>query len=211
MTRSRLLVESCAGTLGRALEMRFVTEVRTGTIGDQAYADYLAIEASFVETAARLYGLAIWDAPGWAAIQRTTEALHALTTEQADYFAAARAAWPVPARLDDDAARRAGGLSRFAMEAAGEGGRPAVMTVLFAAETLYLTWCARARSEGRVPPGPIADWVTLHTTASFRAGVEALASEVDRVPASISDERLASWFTGTLDAEVAFHDAVYAP
>ncbi|MEO3825640.1 TenA family protein [Actinomadura sp. B10D3] len=208
MSRSHRLREACAEPMGRALGMRFAEEVRTGVIGDQAYADYLAIEASFVETAARLHGLAVWDAPGRRAMERNARAVHALMTDQAAYFDAARAAWPVPAR--QDAARRAAVLSEFALASAREGGYPAVVTVLFAAESLYSTWCSRARREGRVPAGPVADWVAMHADEAFRAGVDALAREVDGLPAGIPDDRLARWFAGMLEAEIAFHDAVYA-
>ncbi|URN04735.1 TenA family protein [Actinomadura madurae] len=207
MSRSRRLREACAEPMARALAMRFAEEVRAGVVGDQAYADYLAIEASFVETAARLHGLAVWDAPGRQAMERNARAAHALMTDQAAYFDAARAAWPVPAR--PDAVRRAAILSEFALASAREGGYPAVVTVLFAAESLYLAWCTRARREGRVPAGPVADWVALHTDEAFRAGVDALAQEVDALPAGIPDDRLARWFAGMLEAEIAFHDAVY--
>ncbi|WP_243716706.1 TenA family protein [Actinomadura sp. KC345] len=188
--------------------MRFAEEVGDGTVGDQEYADYLEIEASFVETAARLHGVAIWDAPSWTAMERNARAVHALTTEQADYFRSARAAWPVQARAG--VAQRAGVLSDFALAAAREGGYPAVMTVMFAAESLYLEWCTHARELGRVSPGPVADWVALHTDERFRAGVEALAGEVDAIPAEVPDDLLVGWFTGMLEAEIAFHDAVYA-
>ena len=208
MSRSRWLLDACATSMERALAMRFVREVTAGTISDQSYADYLEIEAAFVETAARLHGLAVWDAPGWTAMERNARALHALTTEQADYFRAARAAWPVPAR--PGAARRAGVLSEFALAAAREGGFPAVMTVLFAAESLYLAWCTRAHERGDVPAGVIADWVSLHAGATFRTGVQALAAEVDALPADIDGDRLAHWFTGMLEAEIAFHDSVFA-
>ncbi|MBO2447765.1 TenA family protein [Actinomadura barringtoniae] len=203
LTRSRRLLDACAPVMDRALGMRFVEEVRTGTIGDQVYADYLQIEAAFVETAARLHGLAVWDAPGWTAMERNAAAVHALTTEQADYFRAARAAWGCRPRPGVAAPV----LSEYALSAAREGGYPAVMTVLFAAESLYLTWCTRAHEEGTVPPGPIADWVAMHADTAFQNGVKALAAEVDGLPAS--DEQLAAWFTGMLEAEIAFHDAVY--
>ena len=166
MTRSRRLLDACSATMERALAMRFVQEVGSGAIGDQEYADYLEIEASFVATAARLHGLAVWDAPDWTAMERNARAVHALTTEQADYFRAARAAWPVEAR--PGAAERARILSDFALAAAREGGYGAVTTVLFAAESLYLAWCTRAHAGGGAPSGPIADWVALHATAAFR-------------------------------------------
>ncbi|MEV5705039.1 TenA family protein [Actinoallomurus sp. NPDC052274] len=206
-SRSRRLLDSCAETMERALGMRFVEEVTAGTIGDAAYADYLAIEEGFVETATRLHGLAVWDAPDRTAIERNARAVHALTTEQADYFRAARAAWPAPA--GPDAVGRAAVLSEFALAAAREGGYPAVMTVLFAAESLYSTWCTRAHERGDVPSGPIGEWVSLHADEEFRAGVDALAAQVDALPADIPDERLARWFTGMLEAEIAFHDAVF--
>ncbi|MFB9838712.1 hypothetical protein, partial [Actinoallomurus acaciae] len=98
--RSARLLDVCAEPMERALGMRFVEEVTAGTIGDAAYADYLAIEESFVETAARLHGLAVWDAPDRTALERNARAVHALTTDQSDYFRAARAAWPVAARAD---------------------------------------------------------------------------------------------------------------
>jgi thiaminase/transcriptional activator TenA len=155
----------------RALAMRFVEEVTAGRIGAADYADHLEIEAAFVETAARFHGLAVWDAPGWTATQRNAPAVHARTTEQADYFRAARAVWPVPSR--PYAARRAGVLSEFALATARDGGYPAVMTVLFAAESLYLTWRTRAHERDDVPTGAIADWVSLHAGEAFRAGVSA--------------------------------------
>lgn len=207
VSRSGRLLRTCAETMERALAMRFVEEVTAGTIGDAAYADYLAIEESFVETAARLHGLAVWEAPNRTALERNARAVHALTTEQADYFRATRAAWPVRAR--PDAAERAGVLSDFAVATAREGGYPAVMTVLFAAESLYSTWCTRAHDQGKIPAGAIAGWVSLHAGPEFRAGVAALAAEVDALPAGIPDERLARWFAGMLEAEIAFHDAVF--
>jgi thiaminase/transcriptional activator TenA len=106
-------------------------------------------------------------------------------------------------------AGRAAVLSEFALAAAREGGYPAVMTVLFAAESLYSAWCTRAHERGDVPAGPIADWVSLHAGAEFRAGVAALAAQVDALPADLPDERVDRWFTGMLEAEIAFHDAVY--
>ncbi|MFB4298347.1 TenA family protein [Actinomadura sp. NTSP31] len=208
MTRSRRLLDACSATMDRALAMRFAEEVGSGTIGTQEYADYLEIEASFVATAARLHGLAVWDAPDWTAMERNARAVHALTTEQADYFRAALAAWPVRAR--PGVAERARVLSDFALAAAREGGYGAVTTVLFAAESLYLAWCTRARQEGGAPPGPIADWVALHANEAFREGVDALARQVDALPGTVPDDLLVRWFGGMLEAEIAFHDAVYA-
>ncbi|GAA4104253.1 TenA family protein [Actinomadura miaoliensis] len=207
MTRSRWLAQTCSDALDRALGLRFVQEVHTGVISDQAYADYLLIEERFVETATRLHGLAVWDAPDRDALERNAAAAYALTTEQTDYFRAARAAWPVPSGLGPDALARADRLSAYALDTARAGGYPAVTTVMFAAEILYLTWCTRAHQQGTVRPGPIGDWVALHARDPFRAGVAALAAQVDRL--TVPDDDLIRWFTGMLDAEIEFHDAIY--
>jgi len=115
VSRSAQLLSAQAKALDRALAMRFVREVHAGTISDQAYANYLYLEAGFVVTAARLHGFAAWDAPSWPAVRRNGVALHALVTEQAEYFRAARAGWPVPAKLGAAASRRAHRLSKFAL------------------------------------------------------------------------------------------------
>lgn len=207
MSRSGRVLAAGAGAMRSALGMRFVREVTDGVIGAQAYANYLLIEESFVRTATRLHGLAVWDAPSWPAVESNARAVHHLVGAQTDYFRAARASWPVPADLSDGQTERSAVLRAHTLGAAREGGYAAVVTCLFAAETLYYTWCAAAHDQGRVPAGPIADWVALHATDAFKAGVDALASAVDELDAT--DERLAAWFTGTLEAEIVFHDSVY--
>ncbi|KID29737.1 TenA family protein [Prauserella rugosa] len=209
MSRSERLLATCEPALDRALAMRFVREVHDGTIGDQAYARYLEIEADFVATAARLHGLAVWHAPHWQAVTRNVEALHGLTTEQTAYFADARRRWPVASTLGDEGRRAAAVLSDYALAAAEDGGYAAVTTVMFAAETLYRAWCTRAHQTGTPPSGPVADWVALHARDPFVSGVDALAAAVDEIPVDVPDERLAAWFAGMLDAEITFHDAVY--
>lgn len=81
--------------------------------------------------------------------------------------------------------------------------------MLFAAETLYLTWCTRALDGGWVPAGPIRDWVALHAAEPFRAGSPALADQVDQIPPAVPDIALDGWFAGMLDAEIAFHDGIF--
>ncbi|MBO0850849.1 MAG: hypothetical protein J2P20_15410 [Pseudonocardia sp.] len=154
-----------------------------------------------------MHGLAVWHAPSWTAARLGGLAVHALVTEQAEYFRSARAAWPVPAGPNPGASDP---LSTFALANARSGGYPAIMTLLFAAETLYLTWCTRALDGGSVPAGPIRDWVALHAAEPFRAGVAALAEQVDQIPPAVPDTALDGWFGGMLHAEIAFHDSVFA-
>ncbi|MGW5449335.1 hypothetical protein [Streptomyces asiaticus] len=70
LSRSERLLKAAAPVMERALRMRFVTEVTAGTISDADYADYLELEAAFVETATRMHGLAVWGARGKAATRR---------------------------------------------------------------------------------------------------------------------------------------------
>lgn len=207
MRGSRRLLAAGERALRSAVDMRFVREVTAGTIDGQAYANYLLIEESFVRTATRLHGLAVWEAPSWAEVESNARAVHHLVGEQADYFRTARASWPARACMTAEQTERSGALSEYTLTAAREGGYAAVMTCLFAAETLYYTWCARAHGQGLIPDGLIADWVALHATEAFKSGVDALATAVDALDEP--DERLAGWFTGMLAAEITFHDSVY--
>ena len=197
-------------SLAAATQMRFVREVSAGTITDLAYANYLRIEEEFVQTAARLHGLAVWDAPSWSALTDSAVALHGLIGEQTEYFRAARATWPVQPQMAANQESRSQRLRNYATDAARTGGYAAVMTVLLAAESLYYTWCSQAHKDGLVAPGLIAEWVALHAAEPFHAGMRALAAAVDALPTEIPDTQLHRWFTGMLDAEVVFHDSVFA-
>lgn len=196
-------------SLAAATQMRFVRDVSAGTITALAYANYLRIEEDFVQTAARLHGLAVWDAPSWSALADSVVALHALVGEQTEYFRAARDTWPVQPQMSADQVLRSQRLRSYATDAARAGGYAAVMTVLLAAESLYYAWCSQAHKGGLVAPGLIADWVALHAAEPFHAGVRALAAAVDALPDEIPDAQLHGWFTGMLDAEVVFHDSVF--
>jgi thiaminase (transcriptional activator TenA) len=209
VSRSQALLVD--GSLTAASRMRFVREVSAGTIGAAPFANYLLIEESFVRTATRLHGLAVWDAPSWSAVLDNARAVQALVGEQTDYFRAARAAWPVSANMSHQQLEQADRLSDYALDVARTGGYPAVMTVLFAAESLYYTWCSEAHQKHHVPDGFIAEWVALHAAEPFRTGVRALASAVDALPPEVPDSRLRSWFNGMLDAEINFHDSVFDP
>ncbi len=196
-------------SLAAASRMRFVREVSDGTIGDVQFANYLLIEESFVRTATRLHGLAVWDAPSWSAVLDNARAVQALVGEQTDYFRLARTAWPASADMSDQQLAHSERLSGYALDVARAGGYPAVMTVLFAAETLYYRWCTEAHGAGLVPHGLIAEWVALHAAEPFHSGVRTLASAVDALPPDITDAQLRSWFNGMLDAEIDFHDSVF--
>lgn len=111
--------------------------------------------------------------------------------------------------MSDQQLEKSERLSEYALSVARAGGYPAVMTVLFAAETLYYNWCTQAHRSGLVPQGLIAEWVALHAAEPLHAGVRALAAAVDALPRQIPDWQLRNWFDAMLDAEIDFHDSVF--
>jgi len=195
-------------SLDRALGMRFVREVGAGTISQRAYANYLDIEAAFVLTAARLHGFAVWDAPSWPAARRNGLAVHALVTEQAEYFrlgplglAGGRRARPSGDTAGGAAVRlRAGRRPRRRLP--GDHDR-AVRR-----RDAVLTWCTSAHHAGLTPAGPVADWVALHAASVPGRGRRAgRAGRPD--PGGDPGQHPRRLVRRMLDAEITFHDAVY--
>lgn len=207
--RSERLIAVAGQEVKVAAQARLLREMTDGTVSETAYARYLRIEEEFVRTAARVLGMAVWDAPGWDALTRHAASLHALTTEQAEYFAQARQQWPVQLELGPRGHAQAGGLSERVLDAARDFGYPAVVTGMLAAEHLYLTWCTRALDAPEQRPKAVQEWIALHTRSPFTEQVEVLRAEVDALSGSISDEQLYQWFVGTLREETRFHDAAY--
>jgi thiaminase/transcriptional activator TenA len=174
-----------------------------GTVAASDFATYLAIEQRFVRTAARLLGYCIWQEPEWEATVKHATSLSGLVNEQTEYFTSrvvATDTYPVGA----DA------LDKMVNLAILDGGYPAVVTCLFAAETLYNHWCANAAADACPWPvaGPAGEWIDLHTSESFASQVAFLHNLVDRIdPDSFPDERLDDWFVRMLAAEDQFHDS----
>ena len=121
-SRSVWLLDAHAGVLDRAVGMRFAREVGAGSLTPRVWARYLHIEEQFVRTAARLHGLAVWDAPRWDDAVRSGRMVCSLITEQADYFRLASAADLEPARLSAAGSAAAATLPSFATAAARAGG-----------------------------------------------------------------------------------------
>lgn len=208
-TRSARLVDAARGDLAAAAGARLITEITAGTVDPAAYARYLLIEEEFVRTAARVLGAAVWHAPDDNATAGHARALFGLVTEQRDYFARTRADWPAAAELGAQGRRQAAGLSGFVLRAAADHGYPAIVTALFAAEHLYLTWCTAAAALDAARPAAVREWVDLHARAPFTDQVAFLRAEVDALDAGVGDPALLEWFTGMLAEETHFHDAVY--
>lgn len=205
--RTARLLAAAAEEVEASAGARLIRQIIAGDLDEAAYARYLQVEEDFVRTAARVLGMAVWDAPDWSALTRHAAALHALVTEQTDYFAQARREWPVRTGLGPQARAQAEGLSEVVLDQARAHGYPAVVTGMLAAEHLYLTWCTRALENPVQRPKAVQEWIELHTRLPFTDQVEVLRAEVDGLPGSIPDEQLKSWFVAVLREEIRFHDA----
>jgi thiaminase/transcriptional activator TenA len=200
--RATALLARNADALVRSASRPLIRRMADGTVTGRAYTTYLAIEQSFVRTAARLLGYCVWQEPDWDAAVVHAGALAALVGEQTDYFAA-RVTPLVVLPPGADA------LEQVVTDAVLDGGYPAVVTCLCAAETLYSRWCtaALATSDGELR-GRAAEWIALHTTPAFTAQAAFLQSLVDRIsPTVFPDAELDRWFVRMLAAEDTFHDA----
>ncbi|WP_144754402.1 TenA family protein [Curtobacterium pusillum] len=208
--RSERVVAACAGALARSAEVRFVREATDGTVDDDAFAAYLAIEERFVRTATRVTGYLTWAAPDWAESAAHARTVGALVGEQLGWFRATRVRWPGGADHLADAVARSEVLASHVLRLTTEHGAPAAVTAMFAAETLYAGWCGRAAAQPVERFTDLEAWIALHTAPPFAAGVRALAAAVDAIPEAIDDDTVIGWFRDTLRAEDAFHDSVYA-
>ncbi|TQN44199.1 thiaminase/transcriptional activator TenA [Blastococcus colisei] len=212
--RSAALVARQAAALDDACGCRFVREATEGELSDGDFARYLVIEEAFVLTAARVLGRVVWESPSWGTLLPHARSLTNLVTDQRDYFAALRDRWPVDA-VDAAATQvRARSLSDVVLTQVAADGRPAAVTGMLAAETMYARWCtaaagAAADAVTRRHPD-LQAWIDLHTGPDFLAQVNALSDDVDALdPDEVTDEDLDRWFRSVLRAEIEFHDAVH--
>lgn len=212
--RAAALVTRQAAVLDDACACRFVREATHGTLSGPDFARYLLVEEAFVLTASRVLGRVVWESDTWEALLPHARSLHNLVTDQRDYFAALRDRWPLADGEAAATAERAAVLSEVVLAQVAADGRPAAVTGMLAAETMYARWCTAASA---VPAGVAARrhpdlqaWIDLHTGQDFLAQVTALEEDVDALsPADVPDENLDRWFNSVLRAEITFHDAVH--
>jgi thiaminase/transcriptional activator TenA len=217
--RSEALVDRCRERLERSMEVRFVHEASAGTLTEPHFARYLAIEEGFVQTAVRVNAYCLYAEPDWSRVPQHGASVAALLGEQLEYFAGTRPAHADTSEAISRALANAQGLSRYVMRLIESHGYAGAVVSMFAAETLYSEWCAKAARERRLNAGDDVDaWIALHATREFRSQVEAIATLVDALPRGNtryasgiggSDEQLELWFSGMLESEDRFHESIY--
>lgn len=207
MSRSADLVTRQRENLAAACDVSFIADSIDGSLSDNDFRRYLVIEEAFVLTAVRILGLVVAESDSLDDALDHVTSMSNLVGEQREYFARLRERFPYDgdanALIDSSSA-----LSSYALNLAREHGRAAALVGMFAAETLYLSWC-RAAAAVQVNREPaLQDWIEIHTREAFVAQVDALAREVDAM--TVDDTALDEWFSGMLAAEVEFHDATLA-
>jgi len=200
LSRSAALVQRNTLALDRSRSVRFIEEMSTGLISLDSFEQYVAIEGSFVRTAARVAGFCVWSAPDWATLVEHAYTLDSLLGEQQDYFLSQTPSALAPRDT----------LSDHVIESIVAFGYPVAIVSMFAAETLYSTWCRAALELRGVHREPaVQEWIELHATADFSDQVRFLAALVDQIPDDVPNMLLDAWFGSMLEAEDTFHDSVY--
>jgi thiaminase (transcriptional activator TenA) len=211
---SQRMRSQALGTWDAILDHRFFREVATDSIDDRVFARYLRVEYGFVDTAAIALGYAVAKAPSFHERRRLALGLYGLVTDQQQFFADAFTRMNAPAdqRTGLPPAGLALPLHTLFLKVAAEEGYEEILACVLAAEWMYSTWCSKANE---TPSGraSIRDWVALHASGAFTDHVAWVRSEMDiRGPllAGPRQARLAALFEQALEAEIAFHDAVFA-
>lgn len=212
--RASALVTRHGAVLDDACRCRFVREATDGSLSDGDFARYLLVEEAFVLTATRVLGRIVWESPTWSSLLPHARSLTNLITDQRNYFAGLREGWPLDEQDATRTAARAAVLSDVVLAQVAASGRPAAVTGMLAAETMYARWC---RTAAEVPADyarrrqpDLQAWIALHTGQDFLDQVTTLSNDVDALdPAAVTDEDLDRWFSSVLRTEIAFHDAVH--
>lgn len=218
-SRSAKLIALCRERLERSKAVRFVNEARAGTLADQHFARYLAIEEGFVQTAVRVHAYSLYREPDWATVKKHAASIDELLGEQLDYFERTRANYGDSAENISRAIESSDCLSRYVLDVIESHGYAGALVSMFAAETLYSEWCATSAAERTLNQlDGVDEWIALHATPEFAHQATKLAAMVDRLPlktnlssrdGGASDVQLTTWFTGMLENEDAFHSAIY--
>lgn len=191
---------------------RFVADIEADRLPLAIFKNYLIYECDFVETAMLIFGHMLVKAPGLAERRWLAAVLQALAVEQIGYFERTFAAVGI---TDMDRGRPlpdAVLLFRNGMLAiARDGGYLDGVAIMFAAESMYATWCGRAARSSIANP-ELKRWVDLHAEAHFHAQADWLRGQLDGAPGVVAADRdrLAVLFGTALALEIDFHHAPYS-
>lgn len=167
----------------------FTDAVFYGAVPDTLMRSYLVQDYQFVDGFVALLGAALARADQYSSRLRIAGSIAVVTSDENTYFQRAFDALDVPEkdRSEPTLDPATVGFRDLLFDTAERGSYPEVLTVLTVAEWTYLEWASRAPTT--LPETFVhAEWVSLHSNADFRAWVEWLRSDLDRVGGEL-DER----------------------
>ena len=191
---------------------RFTQDVEQNTIPKHVFKKYLQLEHNFVRSAITIFAYALAKATVVDDQNRLIAILSALGNEQDDYFQKTFLSMGVGEKeqIEFKIEGKAKLLGDGAVKIAQAGSFLEILTIMLAAEWMYLTWCERASSGNMT--GPVKQWVELHLTTDFRKQVSWLqkrTNELGTEAPSDLQELCAQHFKNMLNWEIAFHHFPY--
>jgi len=196
-----------------ATRHRFVEEFHKDSLQDEVFRRYLVDDYAFLEEGARLTALAAGKAPGMEEMGRLAQQLSVLTGGENDYFL--RAFDDLGVSEEDytgtDVHPNTQAFIDFVLRVAHEGSYDEVLTVITAAEWVYLDWC-RYAAEGEQSRWYLDEWVEIHVIDEFIDYVGWLRNQLDDIGRDISPRRreaIEELFVRTVELEVRFFGAAY--
>jgi thiaminase/transcriptional activator TenA len=193
-----------------AVGHRFVKGLFAGAMPDAVMARYLIQDHRFLDSFLILLGSALVTADTFEARLRLGRFVGAVSSEENTYFLRSFEALGVTEdrRAADPDTQATAGFKAIMREAAEARSYAAALSVLVVTEWLYLDWASRA-------PKPLpdnfvhAEWITLHDNPNFRAFVDFLRAELDRVGLGYAD-LCRDFFGRAVALELSFFEAAYA-
>ena len=196
----------------RMIYHRFTRDVEQNTMPKHVFKKYLQLEHNFVRSAITIFAYALAKATSINDQNRLIAILSALGNEQDDYFR--KTFISIGVRENEQIEFKIVGKARLlrdgAVKIAQTGSFLEILTIMLAAEWMYLTWCERASSCNVT--GPVKQWVELHLTTDFRKQVSWLQKRTNELGAKASSdlqEVCAQHFKNMLKWEIAFHHFPY--
>ena len=191
----------------------FVRELFAGTLPAAALRRYLVQDYQFVDGFTALLGAAVACADSAPPRMVIARQLGVVAGEENTYFQRAFNALgvPGPERTAPELLPCTAEFNLLMREAASSLDYASCLTVLIVAEWLYLDW-ARQAPKPR-PTNPLAwEWIEIHDNPAFRAWVDFLRGELDRVipelPAAAQNQ-CGQLFARATRLELRFFEATY--
>lgn len=203
---------SSADAWDATVDHRFVRELFAGAIDDRVLADYLIQDYQFFDTFLSMLGACVAYADDVPAKLRFAQQLGMLAGDEDGYFQRAFDELDVVEshRIAPELTATTATFREVMTEATTSRSYPQLLVVLVVAEWLYLEWGERAASMSARDVH--AEWIELHRGTDFRAWVQFLIDELNRVfPAHdpLQTEKLTATWRRVVGLELTFFDTCY--